>query len=414
MKPREFKEITEKESIKKILNTYADKKTFFIKGIDTTKRISFARKDHYLKLNFPDMFKENKYLTIFTLLNNYVEMDLKHIPHEELKHLYVVNKVKVAKKGRLHPRYDTKGMRIRLTKFENVKTRKDINPKKLPVYVRVILKSYENKYNEELKPIHILIDVYEKIIEEDPIAKLIRKDSKIVYVRDTSKVDDYLKQDENFISYIKSYQKMFFNYDPNISEEGRKMLLNEIKIEVNNEVRKEIEKWEEKEIKSFLYYPIIYDKNKYEFTDPFGLGLIKVYTDKGLKSTYIEQDIIEKLNQISEEACDAVSYGSTKSIEVNEEILNISKTGVRALITNPELKDTMLSHPYEEYKFDVNFPQLPKLTFWGRLAHYKIRKDHSVEVGIEFILEHKKEELRLRSIATLENYLKYLFEKKKK
>jgi len=192
------------------------------------------------------------------------------------------------------------------------------------------------------------------------------------------------------------------------------MLLNEIKIEVNNEVRKEIEKWEEKEIKSFLYYPIIYDKNKYEFTDPFGLGLIKVYTDKGLKSTYIEQDIIEKLNQISEEACDAVSYGSTKSIEVNEEILNISKTGVRALITNPELKDTMLSHPYEEYKFDVNFPQLPKLTFWGRLAHYKIRKDHSVEVGIEFILEHKKEELRLRSIATLENYLKYLFEKKKK
>jgi hypothetical protein len=413
MKSREFKIITDKESIKKILNAYSDKKYFYIRTLDNSfSRISFHSKDDLIKLNFPDKLTPARSLTIFTLLNNYIELDLNLLPHQKMKHLYKVERIKIAKKSRAEKRYNAEGYNIKITNFTNIKSRVDINPKKFPVYVRVIHKSYEQKYKNEFFPISLYIDTFENT--DDLLARLIKKDNRIIYVRDTQNIHNYLVQNDTYISPIKNRRNMFIELDPRLSDKVKKLLRQNFETDAQKEVREMMERMEEEEVKSFLYYPIIYDKNKVRYTNPFPMGYIKLTSETGLRTPFIDEDIIDKLRLISKEICEAVSYGSNKSMQVSEPVIDISLAGLRTLIKSEKMKETILNNPTEEYKFDLQFPSLPVLSFWGEIIHYTQLNDDdkSLSVGIKFLSEDKRNELRLRSIATLENYIKYMFENK--
>lgn len=408
---RKFKKINDKNMILDILNKYAHKKDFYIKGISRIRRVSFDRNDNYIKLNFPDQFKEPKSLTIFTLLNKYIEFDLKHIPHEKLKHLYKVEAIRVAVENRSNKRYNTKGYGIRISKVSNVKVAEDINPNKLPVYVRVILNSYENKYSDSFNHLNLKVDTYGE--DDNHIIKFVKKHNKIVYIRDCTKIDDYLKDGGRFKSYIKGIKKLDESLYSDMSEAGKKQMLDEVRTEVNAEVREEIEMMKENEIKTVIYYPIQYDKNKKEYTEPFPIGYIMLYGEKGLKTPFVEEDIIPVLDEIAENACNTIAFGSSKTVEVNEDVLDISKDGMKLTIKDKELIKIFLENPTQKYQLTINFRSLPSLNFWAILRYYNVLPDKSFEVGFKFISETKKDELRLRSIATLENYLKHLFEQEK-
>lgn len=409
---RKFKEISDRENINKILDKYANTRVFFVKGMKTRERILFEKKNQYIKLKFSNPLKEIPKLTIFTLLRSYCEFELEIVPERKIQHLYNVKLIRIASDTRKFPRHHIGKLDITLTRFGNIKKVEDINPKKIPVFVRVILKTYENKHQTMFHPSKLFIDIFEF---GDDITKIVKKSSKIVYVRDTSKNKDYLKQDDtSLISYIKSYQKMFAKFSPDISKAAKNHILEEIKAEVNDEVSIEIEKMETDEIKSFIYAPIIYDRNKENFTKVFPIGFIKVHSETGLNSPFIEESIIQKLQEVSLEICDTISQGSSKYININEKIVNISKEGLAAVITSNVLKQIIFNNPTNIYNFQVHFPSLPNLNFWGELVHYRILKDDSLKIGIKFLTENKKKELRLRSIATLDNYLKHFFEPKKK
>jgi hypothetical protein len=336
------------------------------------------------------------------------------IPNNKIKHLYKVDTIKVAKKGRSEKRYDTKGYKIRITNFTNIKLKTDINPKKLPVYVRVIHKSYEQKYKTEFFPMSILIDTFENT--DDQIARLIKKDNRIVYIRNTQNMNDYLRHDNTFISPIKNRRSMFTGIDPRLSDKIKELLKLNFEADAKKEVREEMAKMEDLGIKSYLYYPIIYDKNKEHFVKPFPMGYIKLTSETGLRTPFIEREFIDKVKNISTEICDAVSYGANKSVSVNEPVVDISLRGLRALIKNEYMKETLINNPVNEYKFDLQFPNLPILSFWGEIKHYNQLNDEdkSLSVGIKFLSEDKRNEVRLRSIATLENYIKYIFDNKNK
>ena len=351
---RRYQVIEDQAKMPGMLRQYAAGKTYYIKG--------FYEKIEVKVLDF----KEPNFLIIDSLRDLDGAMTLYHTFNKQLEivgavsdklvgsqYKFAVSNVRIAANDRKSPRY---AMSSDLVVVNNIRAaRNTINASlfNVPTSVKIHLEKFQQRlkdFADEVK-----VKIFEK---DDEKTELVRKTMKILMVHDTQDLLSYMPEDtDGFVDYREH---------------------------LNTEIGTVMEDYRKKKIVSEMIVPIIYLGHD---GASIPLGYIQLISHE--KKLGIDTAL--ELKMLAFEMVDQMRDSNTMLINKRQSISDISRGGMRLVVTDAELKKFLVHQ--KGFSFDVIFKLQQPITVFTQICYtgYTPQNDLAIGVSIKGFSSRKGE-----------------------
>ena len=246
--------------------------------------------------------------------------------------------------GRADIRFKVNSDDVIATNFRVSKHTIDVSMFTIPTSIKVILDQFETQ-NRSLSD-YFAVGVFAD--NHDPLIMDIHKTGRTLFISDLGDEDSFVPMNDDFI-------------DP------REILAHEFP--------RYIAKMKEKGYLSILIMPILYVTDS-EQSVPF--GFISMYTKEKALSF---EDILEMKDKTFK-LVDRVRDANTAFIEAKQQIVDISRSGIRLKIDNMQIKQSLLKA--RGFVFDIVFRLQAPITVFGEIKFTATDPEGNLLVGICF------------------------------
>lgn len=379
---RELEIIYEADKIQHLLKKYLANQTLFVQGYDPPHPVKLVG---FTELNTVslDMGQlepaADAELTIFRILGRYMHLYCKFIGPTGQGNLYhaVVQHAAISRMDRSALRLPVQGDEIYLTNFRASKHTIDATLFNIPTSVKVNFGTVE----QELKKKHDFakIDVFAK---RGDLLDEIRKSGLPVLVRDAREPAGFKPPGPGYFDYA-AY--------------------------LDDNIRKTIEQYRREKALSEIIVPVIYVTHDFS---SIPLGYIRV---QSRTRAYTEDDVAE-IRELAFQLVDRIRDSNTVFIQEKQEVINLSRGGLKCLITHPELKEYLQRQ--NGFTFDLVFKMQAPITLYGVIrGAYATRGTGELTLSIQISGSSSRDGEMKRFLDNIQRYeARYIeqLEKRKK
>lgn len=286
-------------------------------------------------------------IVLSKLLARYVEIDCKFIKRTTpTRILCRVEKVSIAKKDRVSPRYTiTEEGLVNVTNLVSSKTIIEANMFNIPTLVRVNFDDYKKKLSLKSGE-QVIIDVFKSGLERK--YEVAKSSQKILYIADYTKPESYQMDEEGFVNF---------------------------EDDIDDNIESIVKQSRDKKLKSELLIPILYTN---EMDEIIPIGYFWLQT----KENFISRDDLEyyklQLLEMVERIKDANLIKSLEKFPV----IDVSATGLKLKVNDSRLVETLPKQ--KGILFELVFKLQTPFRFFARVAWAKKTADGDLLLGIEF------------------------------
>jgi hypothetical protein len=292
----------------------------------------------------PGVKPENDELTIYGLLDKYIEIDLSVINVQGPGYFKCgIKSIRRAKRGRRDLRFKISPDEAVATNFKVSKHTIDISSFKMPTSIKVLMDQFQSN-NSKLGDI-VKVDVLD---QSDAVQNLIKKTGKILYIEDVSNRESYRSVNEDFLDLTEDLK------------DDLDMYLNQ------NVVRG---------YKSIIISPLKYGA---EGEKPIPFGYIQVIS----KSEHFTSEKVELISDMTEQLIERIRDSNTILISVSQQIVDMSKGGAKLKITDENLKKYLSIS--NGFIFDIVFKLQAPITIYGDIKFYNTDESGNLYIGVDF------------------------------
>lgn len=341
---RKFQMVSEPLKIAGMLKQYAAGKTFFIKGfyekIET--KILDAKDGTFIIVDsLRDL--ENGPIVLYHTFNKQMELHAE-VVDKLVNTQYKINvkQIRIAVAERRSPRHQ---MSSDLVVINNIRAaRNTINASlfNVPTSVKIHLEKFQQRLKDFADEVKV------KIFEKgDEKTELVRKTNKILMLEDTQDIMSYMPEDtEAFIDYREH---------------------------LNTEVGAVMEDYRKKKILSEMIVPIIYLGHD---GASIPLGYIQLISHQ----KKLGVDTALELKMLAFEMVDQMRDSNTMLINKRQSIGDISRGGMRLIVTDPELRKFLVHQ--KGFSFDVIFKLQQPITVFTEIVYVATTPENDLAIGI--------------------------------
>ncbi len=327
---RELETISETEKIRKILKNHLLGKTLFLKQTDPhaeIKLLEFASESkNEIWITPVGTRLEKGPIALFRILGRYIELHCTVLEGDPDSSRYRIriNEAAIAKKERKHLRISVQESLVYVTNIRTSKQSIDATLFNIPTSVKVNFSMFEQK----LKPRadFVKIDVFG---DRGTILDEVRKTGKALLVEDTHAISSYTPRSDEFVDYASF---LGINITKAMNDYKLKKVISEMIIPVNY---------------------ITHDE------DVIPLGYIQLQS----KSHHFTREDVVKMKKVAEELVKTIRDSNTVYIQEKQRVLNLSRGGMKMLITHDELKNYLIRQ--RGFTFDLVFKMQAPITLYG-------------------------------------------------
>ncbi|MCZ8341761.1 MAG: DUF1577 domain-containing protein [Leptospira sp.] len=304
-------------------------------------------------------------IVLSKLLARYIEIDCKFIKRTTPNRILCrVEKVSIAKKDRVSPRYTiTEEGLVNVTNLVSSKTIIEANMFNIPTLVRVNFDDYKKKLSLKSGE-QVVIDVFKSGLERK--FEVAKSSQKILYIADYTKLESFQTNEEGFINF---------------------------EDDVDDNVEAIIKQSRDKKLKSELLIPILYTN---EMDEIIPIGYFWLQT----KENFISKDDFEyyklQLLEMVERIKDANLIKSLEKFPV----IDVSSTGLKLKVNDSRLIETLPKQ--KGILFELVFKLQTPFRFFARIAWAKKTADGDLLLGIEFSGRQRAQSEKVRFEDNLE------------
>ena len=378
---RKLETIDSIDNIIELLKANISKLTFHVKFDikKTVVQISSIQEDKSIDVvTDPNFQPGNDKLTLYALLDKYIEIDLE-IAETKGPGLFSckIKNLKRAAEVRKELRLKVNPEQVIAGNFMVSRHAIDVSSYKVPTTIKVLLDQFHSE-NSQLSDI-FKVDLF---TQDDPVLKNIKATRKTLFIEDINNPDTYKNSGEDILDINELLGDHFPDY---------------------------IKKLNERSYKSIIIAPIIY------VTDA-GAQVPFAYAQCISKSkTFTLQDV-ESLKVLVEKLVNRIKDANTVRVQVNQQIVNLSKSGAKLYITDENLKKYLQTT--RDFLFNIVFKLQAPVTIYCEIKNMFRDDEGNIFVGVAFAghSSRKDEIKRYNSFLDpmIKNYKDQLLQQRKK
>ena len=326
----------------------------------------------------PNFQPDNNKLTLYALLDKYIEIDLE-IAETKGPGLFRCNikNLKRAADVRKELRLKVNPEQVIASNFMVSRHAIDVSSYKVPTTIKVLLDQFHSE-NSQLSDI-FKVDLF---TQDDSILKSIKASKKILFIEDINNPDKFKNSGEELLD------------------------LNEV---LGDQLPVYIRKLNERGYKSIITAPIIYE------TDA-GAQVPFAYVQLISKSKLFTMQDVESLKVLVAKLVNRIKDANTVRLQVNQQIVNLSKSGAKLYITDENLKKYLQTT--KGFLFNIVFKLQAPVTIYSEIKNMFSDDEGNIFVGIAFTGHSSRKDEMKRYNAFLDplikNYKDQLLQQRKK
>ncbi len=292
----------------------------------------------------PGVKPENDAITIYGLMDKYIEIDLSVEKVQGPGYFKCgIKSIRKAKRGRRDLRFKISPDEAVATNFKVSKHTIDISSFKMPTSIKVLMDQFQSN-NSRLGDI-VRVEVLD---QNDAVQNLIKKTGKILYIEDVTNRESYRSVDEDFLDLTEN-------------------LKDELDIYINQNVGRGY--------KSIIISPLKYGS---EGEKPITFGYIQVIS----KSEHFTSEKVDLIKDMTEQLIERIRDSNTILVSVSQQIVDVSKGGAKLRITDENLKKYLSIS--NGFIFDIVFKLQAPITIYGDIKFYNTDENGNLYIGVDF------------------------------
>ncbi len=283
-------------------------------------------------------------IIIYGLLDKYLEFDLAILEVRGPGYFHCkIRSVRKANEGRRDLRFKISPEDVVATNFKFSKHTIELSGYNIPTGIKVILEQFQSS-KSGMSDI-VRVDILQ---QDDPVMERIKRTGQTVFVEDCSSPDSYAALTGDFVDLATMY---------------------------GGELSKQVIKNVERGYKSIIICPLLYITED-ERSIPFAyIQLI---------STSVNFTI-EKVLEVKDQAfklVDRIRDANTVLLSAHQDIVDISKGGVKLKITDENLKKYLIKA--RGFIFDIVFRLQAPITIYGEIKYTNYDSRGNLYIGVDF------------------------------
>lgn len=347
-KERSFETIVPVSEAIEMLRVQFQQRKIYIKNMSTKSEIKineFLEDNTFLVITDPEYAPPpSNTITIYGLLDKFIEIELKVLETRGPGYFHCeCIAAKKAATGRRDVRFKVDPDAVVATNFKFSKYTLELTGFTIPTGIKVILDQFHSSHTH-LGDI-VKVDVFQ---QSDPVLDDIKKTGNAVFVEDISNPDSYHPMTPDMVDLYTLY---------------------------GHDLKKEIKRNVERGFKSMIICPLIY-LDEEERSIPFAyIQVISMKEKLGI-------DKLLDLKDHSFKLVDRIRDANTVLLPVHQQILDISKSGLRLKITDENLKKSFTKA--KGFIFDIVFKLQAPITIYGDIKYTIQDSSGSMMLGVDF------------------------------
>jgi len=341
---RELQAIDDPARLELLLQKYLSKKSLFIRGFEASAEAKIIQsgpgKEIVMFLDGVDP-GIGEAVSFFRTIGRYVQLDCRVMQKEGENYRLYIEKASIATRERKYIRLPVEEG----TYITNIRTSKytiDATVSSIPTAVKINFSTNEQRLKQ--KEDYATIDIFEG---KPDLYRALQKSGKILYVRDTTEVNDFSPPSEDF-----------FNYQAYL---GEKLI-------------RKMDEYRAAGIRSDIIYPIKY---RNEMEEVVIIGYIQIQS----KHKNYERSRIKALEELVGEILHQIQMANTILVQKRQHVLNLSRGGLRLLITDAELQEYLIRQG--GFSFDLIFKMQAPITLYGLIRSSLKTKRGELIIGVQ-------------------------------
>lgn len=336
---RQLESIPEPEKIQQILTKFLNNQTMFVRGYDPPYAVKIAGFDenNTISMDMGQFEPEpGQRLIVFRILGRYMHLECEAIQPTGQGALWTVqvHQAAIARSERGAPRMPVNEGEVYITNIRASKHAIDATLFNIPTSVKVNFGAFE----QELKSKHDFVEIL-TFGKRGTIFDKMRKENLPLLVRDTREPESYEPPAEDYLDY---------------------------KEWAEDNLRTVIEDYRRKKIISEAAVPVIYITHDLQ---SIPLGYIRVMS----RTRRYDFDDVTELREKAFQLVDRIRDSNTVFIQEKQQLINISRGGLKAVVDNEELKQYLQRQ--SGFTFDVVFKMQAPITLYGMIRSAYMQKD---------------------------------------
>lgn len=340
---RKFQVVEDPTKLGGMLRQYAAGKVYYLKGF-------------YEKIEVKILdFKEPNVLIIDSLRDIEGEIVLYHTFNKQMEitcevadklvntqYKVAVSRVRIATSDRKSPRHTMTADQVVINNIRAARNTINASLFNVPTSVKIHLEKFQQRlkdFADEVK-----VKIFEK---DDEKTELVRKTMKILMVHDTQDLLSYMPEDtDGFVDYREH---------------------------LNTEIGTVMEDYRKRKIVSEMIVPIIYLGHD---GGSIPLGYIQLVSHE----KKLGLDTALELKMLAFEMVDQMRDSNTMLINKRQTVGDISRGGMRLIVTDPELKKFLVHQ--KGFSFDVIFKLQQPITVFTEIIHTAVTPQNDLAIGV--------------------------------
>ena len=379
---RDLDKITQTNKINHLLKHHLTGKKMFLKGMDPPCEVGITGWQDDSAVVFVNSpvatLADGDSIELFRILGRYIELHCEVLNRLEAPGAYklIVKHAGIAKKERKAMRIPVKDNEVYINNIRTSKNTIDATLFSVPTSVKVGFSTYENALKSRYD--YARIDVFGK---RGTVFDQIRKKGKVLLVSDTQNPETYKSPHPDCLNYA--------DY-------------------LEDNLRNKIMEYKQNRVKSELIIPVNYITHD---ESVIALGYIQL---QSRETPFTLQDV-EELRRQAAEMVNRIRDSNTVLVQEKQPILNLSRGGIKAMITHHELQDYLLRQ--KGMTFDLFFKGQAPITLYGSIRSSHQAEDGTLTLGL-FISGNSFREGEMKrfidNVQHKERQLKELLEKRRR
>ncbi|MCB1324323.1 MAG: DUF1577 domain-containing protein [Spirochaetales bacterium] len=344
---RQLERLEDPAKIQYLIEKHLSQHYLFVKGFDPPYRVKIAGYEPPRNLSV-DMGEyepeDGTKLTLFRILGRYIHLECMVARHSGSGNLYevMITGAAIARKERSALRIPVQDGEAHISNIRASKHTIDASLYNIPTSVKVNFSTYEQTLKGQADVVKI--DVFGK---RGTILDEIRKTGRSLFVRNTQDPGDYTALDDAFVDYAEF---------------------------LDDALQKRIHEYNHAKVKSEIIVPVVYLTHD---NSRIPLGYIQIQS----RTEHFERDRALELQQTAFEMVDRIRDSNTVLIQERQEVVNVSRGGIKVLISHKDLKEYLVRQ--NGFTFDLFFKMQAPVTLYGLIRSAYKSKDGDLLLGVQ-------------------------------
>jgi hypothetical protein len=340
---RKYQTLEDPAKLPAMLKQYASGKVYYLKGFYEkieVKILDFKEPNVLIVDSLRDLEGE---VILYHTFNKHLEIHgavLEKLVNTQYK--LAIGKVRIATNDRKSPRYRMSSDLVVVNNLRAARNTINASLFNVPTSVKIHLEKFQQRLKDFADEVKV------KIFEKgDEKTELVRKSNKILMLEDTQDLMSYVPEDtDGFIDYREH---------------------------LNTEIGTVMEDYRKKKIVSEMIVPVIYLSHDGE---SIPLGYIQLISHE----RKLGVDTALELKMLAFEMVDQMRDSNTMLINKRQSVGDISRGGMRIIVTDPELKK-FLGHQ-KGFSFDVIFKLQQPITVFTEIRYMATTPENDIAIGV--------------------------------